>query len=272
MSKKRKCKKMSEHRKNCKKIKKILKNTLSKKRKQDIIHLTFYAEKGKIKSYRVEINNSLNPKHKTPSSEVCNFGNVFSWENKKEKGVHMTNVLDAAKFIVQLYYKTDEKYHCSRTKVEKLLAIANLVAFKNNDKLFEDDIWVNRCGVGIPILSHFLFSDIVMGTELEEPKAIEWVEIDNNKSFPIIYTLYSNIQSKERELLTDVFLCFGAYDALTLGQAFDEFKEEISVDNPKNKEHSIIDSRMAYNFFNENSLTSQIKKNIIVAYILNSTY
>ncbi|MBE6771084.1 MAG: hypothetical protein E7547_02930 [Ruminococcaceae bacterium] len=263
---------MSKEQKICKKLQFFLKKVLSKKTKRDIIHLTFYIENGKVKKYRVKISNSPNPKQEIPSSVVNDFGHVFPWEKKEEKGVHMTNVLDAAKFIIQLYYKTGEKYHCNRTKVEKLLAIANLVAFKNNDRLFDDEIWVNRCGVGIPILSHFLFSDIIEGKENDSSKIIDSSEIDNNNQFPIIYNLYSSIGPKEQELLKSVFLEFGAYDPLILGQAFDEFKNEINVDNLLSQEHPLLDKERAYAFFNSISMRQQIKNNIIVKYIVNYDY
>lgn len=260
---------MSNKSKKHKKMYFFLKKTLQKKQNNIIIHLSFYEKDGRLKEYRMENLDSLEFKKEIASSEASCFGNVFPWENKTKKGVHMTNILDAAKFIIQLYYKTGEKYHCSRTKVEKLLSIANLIAFKNNTKLFEEEIWVNRCGVGIPVLSVFFFSDIVAGKVEEESKHIELSEINENVQIPTMYNLYSTIGFTERELLTNVFLRFGAYDALIIGQAFDEFKGEICVENKSNQEHPIVNFERSYDFFNDLLMKPKMRKNELIDYIIN---
>lgn len=258
---------MAKNFKKCKKFKKNSKNILRNKSKDIIILLSFSGENGKLLDFSVKFLDSLKPKQETNSSDFNTFGNVSPWENKI-KGVYMVNIFDAANYIVQLYYKTGDKYYCSRTKVEKLLAIANLIAFRNDSKLFDEEILVNRCGVGIPVLATFLYSDIGTGT-LETNQHINQDEYSEDEKYPISFKLSSELFSCDKELLFRVFMRFGAYNAWEIGKAFDEFKDMISEPNPDNEEHPIVCFDLANKFLNDDNKYSSFLNNEIVEYVTN---
>lgn len=145
-------------------------------------------------------------------------------------GAHMVEILDAANYLIQLYYKTGEKYQVTRTKIEKLLAIAALTEMRENRELFSEKIKINHCGVGYPKLIGFIPSDIIDGTKEPTDKTISTDDINESINPPIIYHSIDSVQENESiiDLLKSVFLSFGAQDALVLGKAFDAFKYDIS--------------------------------------------
>lgn len=167
-----------------------------------------------------------------------------------EKGDFMVNVVDAANYIVQLFFKTEQKYNCTQTKLEKLLSIANMICMKNNDILFDSEIIIKPCGVGISKMPIQFFGDIVIGSVEETDSPIEWCEIKESLLCPLRYTSEeeNKLTDDEKRLLTDVFLQFGNCRALSLGLHIDAFKNKIcTVGTDLN--HSYVDASKVSVFF-----------------------
>lgn len=182
----------------------------------------------------------------------------------------MINIVDAAKYLIQLYYKTGCRYHCTRTKIEKMLSIANLVSLKSGEALFVEKNVVNPCGTGFPILASFLFGDIVEGREdetcLEIPKEL----VNESAVYPPFYEIdnYSLSSRNVSQLLLDIFLKFGNYDAKTMGILCDAFKCSIATNEP-GSDRRIINNEAVKPFFDTCAYDDKYKNNEIISFIVN---
>ncbi len=186
------------------------------------------------------------------------------------KNVQMINIVDAAKYLVQLYYKTGSRYHCTRTKIEKLLSIASFVELSRGRDLFIDKNVINPCGTGYPILANHFFGDIIDGTEKESNCAIKEEYIDENIQIPAVYEIDGCAPIPEHicKLLSNVFFKFGNYEARKLGIILDEFKNDIvAVDEVAKRD--VIDKEMASTFFNNQEVIRNYSDNEIISYIKN---
>lgn len=157
----------------------------------------------------------------------------------ERQGSSMVNIVEAAKFVVQLYYITGQKYHCSLTKVEKILAIADLIIMRSGNKLFSNEIISHDCGVGFPILSDYLYSNIIEGNP--EQKNFIDDDFDNTIEIPRLYAIENPEAIPEylKELIIEVFREFGDYTARDLGLYMNAFKDKILSDQTINGERFI---------------------------------
>lgn len=185
----------------------------------------------------------------------------------EEKGKKMLNIQQTAKYMVQYYYYTGQRFSCTNAKIEKLLSISSLIAMRFNKRLFAEPICNKSCGVGYPQIGEVLLSDLTDGTETLE-KRID-LEINKNLFCAPYYIVDINLNKYEEVLLTDVFLEFGAYDSKELGHKIDDFKNEImTYDSPYRQ--VIDDVDRIRNFFSDENKKVLYKDNIVFTYI--STY
>ena len=187
----------------------------------------------------------------------------------KEKKMESINILDAAKYLIQLYYKTkrndNKHYRCTCTQLEKLLIIANLIYFVNNKILFKDEMWLTDCGVSIPLLKHYFYTIII--DEENTNKPISSNELNINLNYPEKYAFQNILSDDVKILLSNVFLRFGGYSAVALGEMFDEFKANISVQNPIDENHPLISNKPTVAFFFDTNVSKDIQKNEVYAFI-----
>lgn len=199
----------------------------------------------------------------TRSSCYENEG-IFERQGSK-KNMHCTakvNILEAAKFVVQLYYKAEQRYNCTLTKVEKILAIADLIVMRDGTEMFSDKIVSHDCGVGFPVLSSFLYSNIISGGD-EQSQPITCT-LNEKVDIPKLYQISDDFPNYAKEILTRVFREFGDFTAKDLGLSFNLFKNGILanelIDNEKvidekkvplyfkNKNDSLLNSSSVYKF------------------------
>lgn len=197
----------------------------------------------------------------------------------KEKGcawkdMDNIDIFDAAKYIVCLYYKVDKPYTCSRTKIEKLLAIADLVFIKYSKRLFPKwPIYINSCGIGYRVLPTdsllFPIDNIKTGNSCTEFSDKLTINLDNERDIPSMYAI-DFPEGNERKVLEEVFCRFGACTAKLIGSAIDEFKiyiqsDMVSDSGLKDK----VDVEKATEFFtHDNGL---LKTNAIAKFIAEYT-
>ena len=196
-------------------MRKFLKKILHKEETNDIMST-------KLEVF-VNSNNNLNddlPKEKRVECIIHLLGSMQGKHTESTigyvcKNVQMINIVDAAKYLVQLYYKTGSRYHCTRTKIEKLLSIASFVELSHDRDLFIDKNVINPCGTGYPVLANHFFGDIIDGTEKENNCAIKGVCVDEHIQIPAIYEIddCTPIPEYMCNLLSDVFFKFGNYGA-----------------------------------------------------------
>lgn len=186
----------------------------------------------------------------------------------------MVNILDAANFIIQLYFKTGKKYRCSRTKVEKLLVIAQLISIKDNNqsnKLLSEKICSNPCGAGFPVLSKYLFSEIIDTEEDESGNAIDCSLIKEDAEYPVIYRIVDedSFTPTIRKILRDVFLEFGNCKIKELGEWCNQFKDNIVSSTEKEYDRYVIDEQRVIDYFSNSNMCYSGNSNRIVEYIHN---
>lgn len=184
------------------------------------------------------------------------------------------DIFDAAIYMVALHYKAKKSYACNRTKIEKLLAIADLITINNSGKkLFPQyPIFINTCGIGYCILAknpvQFPMDNIIDGEansltsySLDDPL----IEIDEETHIPEMYLEYT-LTENQKKLLKDVFCKFGVYSAKFIGSTMDDFKDcirsnEVHFQNSK----YTVDEQKARDFFISDSQI--LEANFIAKYI-----
>lgn len=172
--------------------------------------------------------------HSNKKQKPMNRKTFFCDSIEQEKKETMQKIVGAANFIIQHFIKCDGTYSCSKTKLEKLLAIANLKFLKDGRQIFDNAILTRRCGVGIDIeFPRYLCGDVVIGTSsVEHESKIELDCFQPDLPYSSIYDTYVNILSnEEKDVLREVFFTFGGYKRETLGEWLNEFKEFL-VDKP----------------------------------------
>lgn len=202
-------------------------------------------------------------------TSICQDVNLQTEQQKPIE--RKENLLDCAYFIISLYYLTDKKYMCTRTKVEKLLAIADLIAiyyFKNS--LFEEKICSNDCGIGFPVLSRYLPSEIIMATDerckySDEPINFNY-DYDKSK-IPDLYSQRPLPCERTRGLLINVFRRFGSYSPVTIGKAIDSFKEKIISKTDREYNRFTIDEKLTQDYLSSPSNCGNIN-NEVLGYII----
>ncbi len=195
----------------------------------------------------------------------------------KEKGCRVThmsefrNIFDAAKYLVRLHYISEPSVACSRTKIEKLLAVADLIATKNGEALFPDyPIYINTCGIGYGVLASDPY-DFPMDNIMPEPSVEVGAErsfrltFDENKTknIPDRYT-NANVDAKTQKILRYVFCELGGYKAKQLGGFIDEFKDKIKSETPINGKFHVDRNRVKTYFLNSSG--DNIVERCIVTY------
>lgn len=164
------------------------------------------------------------------SKNIMTTTNVKYFEKKCINDTEaLVDLVDAANYLIQLYYKIGEKYSCSITKLGKLLSIAAFICAKNGVKLFEDDIVTYNCGTGFAKLGYHYLSDVIVDGKADCETTISRNDICDSVAYPQIYVCENDIPRNIQNLLLDVFLTYGAYPAKTLGKLIDIFKEKIST-------------------------------------------
>lgn len=202
---------------------------------------------------KTEVNNTSKKTPQAPYAKVSDYI------------VYGADVVDAANYIIQLFYKTKPQYNCNRTKIEKLLAIADLVFMSQNETLFPEEIRINTCGVGVPILANYLLSDIIDSNTIEDCNSISESQIDDALHYPPIYNTRNELSEFVKTLLKNVFLAFGNYSARKIGECFDDFKHLIATKKANNgQEWAIINKEKAFDFLSKNDLINAYENDIII--------
>lgn len=181
--------------------------------------------------------------------------------NTLNKNNKMIGIIESAKYVIRLYFRTGSKYTCSRTKVEKIVAIAAFTAYRQKKRLLIDNIYLKNCGVGFPQINTVFFSDIIDGKEDDNQYIYDKIDV----SIPVLERYIRNndeddLNPSVKELLETTFRTFGAFNSRTLGCAIDDFKNEIIT-------NQIVDERKAIDFFSNDSLKNNYKNNLIIDYI-----
>ena len=210
-----------------------------------------------------KINESKHKKTNVPTRKVQGSSSIV---NTDKEVLCMSKLLDAANYLIELFFQTTPTYTCSSTKIAKLLSIANLCAVKHGAPIFTEKIAVNTCGVSIPALNGLLlYSPLGDPDDAEDvDSTITSDQIDDTKIPPVLYQQHESLTEDDMRLLKSVFCHFGAYDAYHIGQAFDGFKTFIADEN-----NGDIDYAKARLFFKDKTIRSiKPQTSLVEAYIM----
>ena len=166
-------------------------------------------------------------KNQSTSSSYENEG-IFKRQGSKNA---MANVLGAANYLAQLFIKCDGKYGCTKTKIEKLLSIANLIYMKKGELLFDENICIRDCGVGIRFNfpAHLCGNVVLPSSSVVEGVPISPSDINENITFSSQFNIDVHLlNDNDKDALRSVFLRFGNYESQTLGDKINEFKANLS--------------------------------------------
>jgi len=130
------------------------------------------------------------------------------------------NLDEAINYLVELFYLTDRKFSCTRTKIGKLLSI---VAFKyalEGEKLFKETIYeYNGCGTIIyEVMDRFDDGDIYTRIQYNDDCHIITKEEFKNAEIPSEYRNYNTLSEKNKKIIRATFCRFGAYSQSELGR------------------------------------------------------
>lgn len=178
----------------------------------------------------------------------------------------MANELNFASFLLaECFMKTD--YKCGSAKLQKLILIANLKKLLDTNykiSLCDVNYSVNLCGFGIKSIAEFFIPDLWGSKSKNEPIQRDELK-DNNLVLNEIYNVgYSNVSDEDRNLLTDVFLKFGAYEATDIGQIMNQM-------NLHSIEKEEINNEDLINYLIKNLDDDNNKHNEIAEYLKNSS-
>lgn len=144
---------------------------------------------------------------------------------------YVINSVDAANYLIQLYYRTDQKYTCNIWKIEQLLSIYYLWCVSRNvDSFYCFEIIPIWYGFGITNPNKFFFSDIIIGSVKENLQDID-DELKDAIIPPLILTRYNVPSPYAKYLLLRNFREFGNYSCQDLAQFLNEIKSNVISDN-----------------------------------------
>lgn len=152
-------------------------------------------------------------------------------ENFKEENV---NTKELAYYMIKMFYETDCKYSCTRTKIGKLISI---LAFKYATKgilLFDDPIYkYDNCGAYIKALSFWLYRDEYLCDEFQDDKKYISDEFKKPKNllagFQERYNSLDNtlrgLTEEVKKEAEEVFRRFGSYSHVDLSDVLNPIVE-----------------------------------------------
>lgn len=134
---------------------------------------------------------------------------------------------DCANYLILLFYKTNKRYSCTRTKIGKLLSILAFKYARINHRVFWDKIYkYPGCGTYIENLEGICQRDVYFQLYYEDDnKEIPLEEIDKNIIAPMEDKDFTCISSWVRMDIEDVFHKFGAYSQERLGECLNPIVE-----------------------------------------------
>lgn len=152
------------------------------------------------------------------------------------------NLTKATNYLVQLFYKTNQRYTCTRTKVGKLLSIVAFVYARQNKLAFNEIIHkYDECGTAIyEIMERFKDSDIYTRSVYEDDanKVPDIVIASSSNSRIVIPKEYEDISGLDIDVIAtidSVFKMFGAYSPSSLGECINPIVNYTDVINSENE-------------------------------------
>lgn len=184
--------------------------------------------------------------------------NYQTLENSK---LYNEDIKTVCYYLISLYYKTNKKYKCYRTKLNRLLIIYKLCGMKYNVSCLEGIYTINaptkHIGLWFRPIASFTFREIYWEfNEKEEDKQEIIDQFNESAPIPNIYRLESlKISENTKELLEMIFRKFGNYTINDLANMIDEIIIKIPI-TTNNNEYKI--DILNYDKFLSNNIDNEV--------------
>lgn len=186
-------------------------------------------------------------------------------EKMKKQNINLKHLTN---YLIQMFYKTGQKYTCTQTKIGKLLSIIAFSYARKEEILFEEIIYkYNGCGTAInelkllvPDRDIYIRSSYFDGQHIiEEPlKDDLFNPLDDSLKK---YAEIGNISEELKSVVEDVFRKFGALSPRDIGQHINLIVECDGVTNIDGSINLEKISEIDKNYFKQS--------NVLIDYLLN---
>ena len=151
------------------------------------------------------------------------------------KELHI-NLAEATNYLIQLFYQTNKKFSCTRTKLGKLLSILAFTYALHGEIAFDQAIVkYNTCGTTIDGLASYADRDVYIQLKYEDQIEKVTETLDELQVIPEKHTNISSLSNETKEKILDVFCAFGSFPAFDLGQNINQIIQENGVTEPDGK-------------------------------------
>ena len=212
--------------------------------------LVCISSKGKIKILMEANADCLN------TSNLPHGGHIDACLNKMNMENMKIDLTKATNYLVQLFYKTNLRYTCTRTKIGKLLSIVAFVYARQDKLLFEETIHkYDQCGTAIyEIMERFKDSDIYTRIVYEDcenrvPDVVMANAVISKVTIPDEYEDIVGLDVDVISTIDSVFQMFGAYSPSALGECINPIVNYQDVTNPEGEVVLSNISKLQIGFF-----------------------
>ena len=124
------------------------------------------------------------------------------------------NCITAGNVLVQLFLQTKPKYCLTNRKLQYLLIIAQMTRLNNGEEFFEDDIRNFKHTFTIDTIADAFMSssNLVEGKTVNKPLDLSCDNFNIPYKCSRIYEITEELNEKDKKLLINIFVKFGAYD------------------------------------------------------------
>ncbi|MBQ7136697.1 MAG: hypothetical protein IJO43_01815 [Bacilli bacterium] len=164
------------------------------------------------------------------------------------------NARDLAYYMIRMFYETDRKYSCTRTKIGKLLSILSFKYATKGIILFDDPIYrYDDCGTHIKDVSVWLYRDEYLMDEYQDDKKYITDEFKRPKNLPngqlkrynALNNTLGNLTEEVKREAEEVFRRFGAYSQVDLSKILNPIIENTGTQSYGKIDLSRIPSAIA---------------------------
>lgn len=154
-------------------------------------------------------------KEEKPSTLITKESGHIRGNGMEEMNV---NLIHAANYLIQMFFKTGKKYSCTRTKIGKMLTLVAFGYAQDNKQLFSEPIYkYDGCGTAIRKIMDTYDRDIyVQCGDNDNQKCID--DKFNDEFIDLNYDDYATLDDDVKKRIEEVFRKFGAYSSSRLGE------------------------------------------------------
>ena len=223
--------------------------------------LIFSASKtGKIR-ISMEVNADNCEKSITPHRDY----NIIRVNSEKMVSLNI-DLAKATNYFIQLFYKTNQKYSCTRTKVGKLLSIVAFTYACDGKLAFDETIYkYDNCGTAIrEIMLRFNDREIYSQCKYRDDAKKISEKLNEKVKIPDEYKDITDLDDDIKQKIEATFREFGAYTPAMLGECLNPLVNYNGIANDKNEINLSKFESLNYSDFSD----CDISDNTLIKFLL----